>query len=273
MRILLCALVISLAFGLMGQADAQALRAHSQTGLDGLPFALGGDVVLANKKLNFKKKFSSANKKAPGQGKPVAKFKPKTIMGHRHQSAQKAKRIINAKLPPSKQSKALGSKLAGNRLAVRRLTERTVKPAAKALAKRKLPPASKTSAIAKLRDPKNSLKSSFSKPQIRNLSLRKPVQYATVKETPIQHSLRWHGHGNAIKGNSQFSKKMTATRLEKLARTTLRSGNVKKRDDGSYVVTHKFSRPFDTNKKGKPVRTLNIIIRDGAVRTIVPGKK
>ena len=132
MRILLCALVISLTFGLMGPADAQAVRAHSQTGLDGLPFALGGDVVLANKKLNFKKKFSSANKKAPGQGKPVAKFKPKTIMGHRHQSAQLAKRINTAKFPTSKQLKALGPKLSVNRLAVRRLTERTVKPAAKA---------------------------------------------------------------------------------------------------------------------------------------------
>ena len=54
MRILLCALVISLTFGLMGPADAQAVRAHSQTGLDGLPFALGGEIVLANKKLNFK---------------------------------------------------------------------------------------------------------------------------------------------------------------------------------------------------------------------------
>ena len=273
MRILLSALVISLTFDLMGHAEAQGVRAHSQTGLDALPFAHGSDIVLANKKLNFKKKFNSANKKAPWQGKPVAKFKPKTIMGHRHQSAQLAKRINTAKLPTSKQLKALGPKLSVNRLAVRRLTERTVKPAAKALAKRKLTPASKTSAIAKLRDPKNSLKSSFSKPQIRNLSLRKPVQYATVKETPIQHSLRWHGHGNAVKGDSQFSKKMTATRLEKLARTTLRKGNVKKRDDGSYVVTHKFSRPFDTNKKGKPVKTLNVIIRDGTVRTIVPGKK
>ncbi|MEO0783924.1 MAG: hypothetical protein AAFZ46_19500 [Pseudomonadota bacterium] len=273
MRFLLCAFAISLTVGMMGHAEAQAVRANSETGLDALPFALGGEVVLANKKLNFKKKFSTANKKAPGQGKPVAKFKPKTIMGHRHQSAQMAKRINTAKLPSSKQIEALGPKLSVNRLAVRRLTERTVKPAAKALAKRKLTSASKTSAIAKLRGPKNSLKSSFSKPQIRNLSLRKPVQYATVKETPIQHSLRWHGHGNAVKGDSQFSKKMTATRLEKLTRTALRKGTIKQRKDGSYVVTHKFSRPFDTNKKGKPVKTLNVIIRDGAVRTIVPGKK
>ncbi|MEL7013567.1 MAG: hypothetical protein AAFO72_09830 [Pseudomonadota bacterium] len=273
MRFFLCALVVSVTVGITSPAEAQVHRITPEIRIDPLPPAFGTDVILANKKLNFKKSFQGAAKNVPGKGKPVAKFKQKSIMNHRQQSAKLAKRISKAKLPSSKQIKALGPKLSVSRLATRRLNERTAKPVAKALAKQKLTNTSKTSALNKLRNSKTGLKANFSKTQIRNLSLRQKNQYATVRETPIQHSLRWHGHGNAVKGDSQFSKKMTATRLEKLTRTALRKGTVKQRKDGSYVVTHKFARPFDTNKKGKPVRTLNVYIRDGAVKTIVPGKK
>lgn len=123
----------------------------------------------------------------------------------------------------------------------------------------------------KLRTSAQSLKANFSGAQLKNASLRAGIGYKDGTKNAVQHSLRVHGHGNATKNKSEFSKSISASKLGVMTRIALKKGNINYRNDGSAVITHRFSKPVGKNQKGKAVSSLRVILRDNKVQSIHPG--
>ena len=217
----------------------------------------------------LKPKFKAAAKpKAHMQAprKPVAQPK-RSVSGRTIPKRSLASRVQEVSFP--KQTKRLSASSAG-RVAARKFLK-GIKASTRALAKRPMTQARRSSALGRLHNKIDNKKTDAS--SVRSASIRGQRSYEFDKKSTnaIEHILRQHGHRSNVSGKSKFSPEMTPQKIRMLTKLALKKGSIKELPNGSHKITLSgLKNPVGKTTKGKDAFGISVIVRNGLVQSAHP---
>lgn len=123
-----------------------------------------------------------------------------------------------------------------------------------------------------------SLRNSFAKTANQNLGLsRKAVflknyPYNDGSRTTMEHILKQHGHNSISVGKGKFAIHMSPLRIRSAVRLAIKKGVYTHQKDGSIRIRHTLetSQPVGKNQQNIDSKRIEVIIRDGGVRSAFP---